>query len=379
MKEGFVAKQQLDLLPERIRKAQETKATNDLYFWISDLRKAKNWKPMRIMVVGTGGSYPAALLARFALADQYGTPYVYAETPQNAIKTMREFHNVNLGEMMPDFDLVVGISYSGKTPDIKEVADFAERRGFPFVLLTGAKKSDIEDLYHESDSLKIISYFNEEDTTGMEESFISLFPVLAPGIVTWDNPTNHCISGIQEMLEDGRKEASKLKIASIARSLKKCPIIHIFYEWDMLPAAKDLESKFTESGIANVILHEKKDFSHGRCTIMCRQNFSVIINLNRYNIGIPLDGRRKISKYHKNEYNEKLAEFLKEICEEKGAHYLEFGNGMWETYDCNINMMAIFPYIITAIGEKMNIDIGKPIKPYPKKANYLYTYRGEFF
>lgn len=62
--------------------------------------------------------------------------------------------------------------------------------------------------------------------------------------------------------------------------------IHVFYEWDTLPTATDIESKFTESGIANVVLHEKKNFSHGRYTSLYNQSFAVVINLTRHGIAL---------------------------------------------------------------------------------------------
>ena len=42
------------------------------------------------------------------------------------------------------------------------------------------------------------------------------------------------------------------------------PVMDIFSGIDTAAAAIDLESKIVESGIGRVIVHEKKDFSHGR-------------------------------------------------------------------------------------------------------------------
>lgn len=44
----------------------------------------------------------------------------------------------------------------------------------------------------------------------------------------------------------------------------------------------------------------------------------------------------------------------------------------------NIEAMAKLPYLITAIGEEIGIDISKPLKPFPEAAIKLYDYEGDF-
>jgi len=148
--------------------------------------------------------------------------------------------------------------------------------------------------------------------------------------------------------------------------IKKYPIIHVFYEWDTLPMAADIESKFIESGISNVILNEKKNFSHGRYTSLYNQNFALVINLERY------------ESCHVSEYDQKLSEFLKERCKEKAAQYIKIGKSCLETSEWNIYAMAMLPYLITSIGEELGIDISKPLKPFPSEAKPLFDYKGEF-
>jgi len=49
------------------------------------------------------------------------------------------------------------------------------------------------------------------------------------------------------MLSAAESIVSNLNICDIAKAIKKYPIIHVFYEWDTLPMAADIESKFIES------------------------------------------------------------------------------------------------------------------------------------
>lgn len=378
MKEEFVSRQQVNLLPERIRKAEKTDATKELNLYMWDLFEKKKYVPMNIMVVGAGGSYPAAIFAKHALHDEMRTPNVEAVTPQTAVRILTQFDRVNNGEWNPKYDLVIGISYSGKTPDIKCVSELCAQKGFPFILVTGAEKSTLSDIYRESDSMKIISYYNAEDTTGKERGMISMVSTLAPIIIFDDNWTCKLISKNQEALVNGEKFVSDLNISEIAKTIKQYPVIHVFYEWDTLPTAADIESKFTESGIANVVLHEKKNFSHGRYTSLYNQNFAVVINLTRHGMAIPLDGSGNINKFYKYKYDENLAIFLNKICEEKSTHYIEIGTVAMMPSQWNIEAMSKLPYLITAIGEELGIDISKPLKPFPEEAIQLYDYKGKF-
>lgn len=378
MKEEFVSRQQVNLLPERIRKAEETDATKELNLYMWDLFEKKKYVPMNIMVVGAGGSYPAAIFAKHALHDEMRTPNVEAVTPQTAVRILTQFDRVNNGEWNPKYDLVIGISYSGKTPDIKCVSELCAQKGFPFILVTGTEKSTLSDIYRESDSMKIISYYNAEDTTGKERGMISMVSTLAPIIIFDDNWTCKLISENQEALVNGEKFVSDLNISEIAKTIKQYPVIHVFYEWDTLPTAADIESKFTESGIANVVLHEKKNFSHGRYTSLYNQNFAVVINLTRHGMAIPLDGSGNINKFYKYKYDENLAIFLNKICEEKSTHYIEIGTVAMMPSQWNIEAMSKLPYLITAIGEELGIDISKPLKPFPEEAIQLYDYKGKF-
>lgn len=378
MKEEFVSRQQVNLLPERIRKAEKTDATKELNLYMWDLFEKKKYVPMNIMVVGAGGSYPAAIFAKHALHDEMRTPNVEAVTPQTAVRILTQFDRVNNGEWNPKYDLVIGISYSGKTPDIKCVSELCAQKGFPFILVTGAEKSTLSDIYRESDSMKIISYYNAEDTTGKERGMISMVSTLAPIIIFDDNWTCKLISKNQEALVNGEKFVSDLNISEIAKTIKQYPVIHVFYEWDTLPTAADIESKFTESGIANVVLHEKKNFSHGRYTSLYNQNFAIVINLTRHSMAIPLDGSGNINKFYKYKYDENLAIFLNKICEEKSTHYIEIGTVAMMPSQWNIEAMSKLPYLITAIGEELGIDISKPLKPFPEEAIQLYDYKGKF-
>lgn len=382
MKENFVSRQQVSLLPERIRKAEETDATKELYSYLNEAWKEKDFRPINVLIVGAGGSYPAALAAAHSIRDKMDTPNVEVTTPQTALRILKQLDSIINCDWHPSYDLVIGISYSGKTPDIKAVYEACKKRNYLFVLLTGADKSELQEIYHEDTLIKIVSYFNAEDKTGKEKGMISMAATLIPSVLFDDYiistpPTRHWFEIYQEHLKDGEKFVSELNISGIAESIKKHPVVHVFYEWELFPTAADIESKFIESGIANVVLHEKKNFSHGRNTILSTQDFGLVINLTKYTMVISL-ATSEVKKHYKNDYDKNLSHFLSGLCENKSAHYLEIGNGKFEPAQWNLEEMSKLPYLITAIGEEMNIDISKPLTPFPKEAIELYDYKGEF-
>lgn len=376
MRKEFVSRQQVDLMPERLRKAEETEATKELKMYMWDLYEMNDFKPMNIMIVGAGGSYPSAIFGKHAVQDELRTPYVEAVTPQTAVRILTQFDHINSGEYNPIYNLVIGISYSGRTPDIKYVAELCEKKNFPFVLLTGAEKQSISDIYANHEDIKIVSYFNKQDTKGKERGMISMTSTLAPAIIFDDNYTCKLIRENQEALEEGKKFVADLNISDIAKAIKENPIVHVFYEWDALPTAADIESKFTGSGIANVILHEKKNFSHGYYTSIYNQGFGLVINLTRH--GMAISGSGDIHKIYNYDYDKKLSTVLNEICKKKSAHYIEIGTVAFMASQWNIEAMAKLPYLITAIGEELGIDISKPLSCFTKEVIELYNYKGEF-
>lgn len=383
MNKNFVSRKQLSKLPSRIHKAEETEASHELYRYLWDLFEKKNFKPLKIMIVGAGGSYPAALNAAHSIRDEMRTPNVEVATPQTALRIIKQFDNIIGCEYCPKYDVVIGISYSGKTHDIDMVSYICQIKKMPFVLLTGADKKDLENIYNESNTLKIISYFNSEDTSGKEKGVISMASTLIPVVIFDDyvistDKTRRNFDIYKDDLRDGRQFVSKLNIPEIAASIKAHPVVHVFYEWSTLPTAMDIESKFVESGIANVVLHEKKNFSHGRTTLLYTQSFGLVIDLIKYNAAFSLTDKPQVFMLYQTDYDEYLANFLKKVCEDKKSHYLVLGNSLIMPAQWNIKEMSKLPYFITSIGEEIGVDISKPLTPYPKEATALYNYKDEF-
>ena len=385
MKDYFTSRVHLSLLKDRIHKAEETEASKELYRFLWNLFRKNDYNPLRVMVVGAGGSYPAALSAAHSIRYELRTPYVEAVYPQTALRILGQFDRIVNCNYHPKYDVIIAISYSGKTPDIKAVYESCRKHDLiPFVLLTGEDKEKLKDIYLQNIFLKIISYYNPEDTSGKENSMISMFSTLAPVVLFDDyvissDPKERKFKIYKELLDNGEEFVSKLPIGEIAKSLKKHPVIHVLYEWKTYPTAKDIESKFMESGIASVVLHEKKNFSHGCYTMLYKQDFGLIINLVDYAVGINVfGGNDEVVQFFNTDYDRILAEFLMERCVINSSNYIEMGNGMFDPAEWNVEELSKLPYLITVIGEALEIDIAKPFDEFPKETKALYKYEGEF-
>ena len=117
-------------------------------------------------------------------------------------------------------------------------------------------------------------------------------------------------------------------------------------------ASTDLESKITESGIFNCILHEKKNFSHGR-----------FINYEHLS--------KKKNIYFKQKttspYEEGLLNYLKD-----GDNLIIESN--YDGILCEYDLLIATQYLIYYIAKLLDIDISKPA--YSEEAMKIYFYKG---
>lgn len=384
MRQDFVGRQQLSLLPERIRMAQRADATEEAYRVLGDLLVAKGFAEMRIMVVGAGGSYPAAVAVSHLLRHGLSVPpRTEAATPQTALQILSQDDEVAGCGCGPQYDIVIGVSYSGRTPDIKAVYEGCRRRGIPFMLVTGADREALREEYPDGDSLAIVSYHNAEDETGRERGMISMFSTLMPAIVFDDNIHSNWqwrFDTYGKLQEEGERFVSGLDVPGIAKAIARCPVVHVIYEWRTYGVAADIASKLMESGIANVILHEKKNFSHGLYTLLYRQDFAMVINVSRLVIAEHTPSWDEVRFAHGNDYDGELDRFLRDLCKEKSAVYIEMGNGLVRTGRLLLAEMFKLPYMVVAIGEELGVDISKPFAPdpFPEAPKGLYGFVGGF-
>jgi hypothetical protein len=117
-------------------------------------------------------------------------------------------------------------------------------------------------------------------------------------------------------------------------------------------ASYDLESKIIESGLFNAMLHDKKNFSHGR-----------FINYEHISENINIYFRQKeISRYEEN-----LLGYIK-----NGKNIIIKSN--YDGILCEYDLLIASQYFMYYISNFLNIDISKPT--YNEEAMKIYFYKG---
>lgn len=295
--------------------------------------------------IGTGGSFAAANFASKVINHLYGVN-TYADLPRN----IKYKNNSKI-------DKCFMFSYSGTTNDLlvgaKSIDDSKK------VIITKgelAKVSEKTNIHQNN----IITY-RTSTNKGKERGFISFEGVMAPASLflnLYFQKLN--LNNIDEFIKtsvsywkkyfDNLFKENKRDLKSIFR---RGNIINIFHGDFTSSAAIDLESTFIESGVFNVLLHEKKNFSHGRFI-----NYEHLSN--------------KINIYLKTK-NESLYEenLLKYLSQGKNIIIESRYDGLLAEYD----LLIAIQYFIYHISKLLDIDISKP--SYSEEAMKIYFYKGD--
>jgi sugar/nucleoside kinase (ribokinase family) len=231
-------------------------------------------------IVGTGGSFAVAEFWSMVLGE-HGSLFTRPVKPMEYLRSGKRS------------DVVVVISYSGRTPDCERVVHRAHALGVGrVVLVTGVPEPSIgKVLKPESD--RIISYgrLRGHGGFGRERGFVSISGTVSPcalitGAVKGQLPLaslSDRLGSLERARCHGDSNADDDSLIASARRFAKAikastpeggvtesgaaqtqRIIAVFGGGWAWPAVIDCESKFTEAKLAVAQLHEVKDFSHGR-------------------------------------------------------------------------------------------------------------------
>ena len=297
------------------------------------------------LFVGTGGSLSGSQFASIVINELYGSN-TYSILPRDII-----YRNNKM------IDKIIMFSYSGTTNDlIQATKQFSNDKKY---IIT---KGEIQNIVIKTGISKnnIISYRTAANK-GKERGFLSFEGAVSPAILFlkyYLENNNELNINIEDFLiktiDYWNNYFNELfKDKKIKEIIKKGNNINIFSGDYTKSATTDLESKLIESGILNCIVHEKKNFSHGRFI-----NYENLNNKN--NIYFK---QNQIEKYE-----EKLLEYLKNdnniIIESKY-------NGILSEFD----LLIASQYLTYHIGKLLKIDISKP--NYSEDAMKIYFYKGE--
>ena len=294
------------------------------------------------LFIGTGGSFAGAYFAARVINLLYGCN-TYPMYPRDVLYR----NNKNI-------DKVILFSYSGTTSDIiNSVKEFDNKNIY---IVT---KGEIQEIVLKTGILKknILSY-RTSSNKGKERGFLSFEGAVAPAAIFLKYYLDKIDSSIdfsdfiKKSINYWSNQVEKLINKDVINKMKTYKLINLFCGDYTNSACYDLESKMIESGIFNCIIHEKKNFSHGR--------FINYENLNnRYSIYFK---QKTTTKYEK--------ELLK---------YLGDNNILIESkYDgllAEFDLLIASQYIVYYIGKVMDIDVSKP--KYSEEAMKIYFYKGE--
>ncbi len=299
-------------------------------------------KNSSFLFIGTGGSFAGANFASKVINHLYGCN-TYALYPRDVL--YRNNDSIN--------DVFL-FSYSGTTNDLlKSVINFDNDRVY---LITKGNYNSISKKIDISKK-NIISY-RTSNNKGKERGFLSFEGAVAPSAIFLKYYLNKTYSDI--MIDDfikssinyWEKEIGLLINKKMVDGFKKHNIINIFRGDFGDTASFDLESKIIESGIFNCIVHEKKNFSHGRFI-----NFE---NLNNY-----------CSIFFKQKetttYEKELLNYLGNNNVLIESKY----NGLLAEFD----LLIASQFIIYYIGKCLDIDVSKP--SFSEDAMKIYFYKGD--
>ena len=295
------------------------------------------------LFIGTGGSFAGASFASTVINELYGAS-TYSLYPRDAFYR----NNTNI-------DKAFLFSYSGTTNDIiQSVKDFDKNNVYVIT------KGQIQNIVTKAGILKnnIITY-RTSTNKGKERGFLSFEGALAPAALfmkLYLQKINSDID-IDNFIKDSmsywsNKVQKEIDKNFIENAINHNKIINVFRGDYSNCASYDLESKLIESGIFNSIIHEKKNFSHGR-----------FINFENMN--------NKCVIYFKQKTTSKYEEELLDYLGNKIAIFESKYDGLLAEFD----LLIASQFIIYQIGKLLDIDVSKP--NYTDNAMKIYFYKGQ--
>ena len=294
------------------------------------------------LFVGTGGSYAGSYFASKITNLLYGCN-TYSMYPRDVL-----YRNNN------NIDKVVLFSYSGTTNDIiTSVKDFDKRKIY---IVT---KGELQNIVLKTGILKknILSY-RTSSNKGKERGFLSFEGAVAPAAIF----LKHYIEKkqyniniddfIKKSINYWTEKINNVINKDAVKKMSEHKVLNLFRGDYTDTACYDLESKIIESGIFNCIVHEKKNFSHGR-----------FINYENLDNNCSIYFKQKST----TKYEQELLKYLGDDNILIESNY----DGILAEFD----LLIASQFIIYYIGKVLNIDVSKP--KYSESAMKIYFYKSD--
>ena len=294
-----------------------------------------------ILFIATGGSYAGAYFSA-KIINKFNGSNTYSLYPRDVLYR----NNANINK-------VILFSYSGTTNDILiSTKDFLKENIY---IITKGKSKTIA-LKTNILSKNILSY-QTSNNKGKERGFLSFEGAVVPATIflKYYYQTIKEEFDIKSFIKNSftywHTKINELIDKNVVEEITKKRVINLFRGDVSDTACYDLESKIIESGVATCLIHEKKNFSHGR-----------FINYENLNNNFSIYFKQKST----SEYEKELLKYLKNKTLIVESNY----DGILAEYD----LLIASQFIIYYIGKNMDIDVSKP--NYSEEAMNLYFYKG---
>lgn len=291
--------------------------------------------------VGTGGSFAGAKFSSKLINHLYG------------INTMALYPRDLYYRNNNSVDSVFLFTYSGTTNDLLVSTSLIDNDN-KYIITKGELQKVVTKIGISKNN--VISY-RTGTNKGKERGFLSFEGALAPASLFlklyFERKSKN---NIEEFIRDSInywKNYFDKYFKENKKMLKEGNSFNIFTGDFTESAGSDLESKIIESGIYDCLIHEKKNFSHGR-----------FINYEHLSHNKNIYFKQKTTSL----YEKKLLEYL-----EKDQNLI-----IESRYDgilCEYDLLISSQYLIYYISNFLNIDISKPT--YNEAAMKIYFYKGE--
>ena len=299
-------------------------------------------KNSNCLFIGTGGSYAGAYFSAKIINLLYGCN-TYSMYPRDVLYR----NNSNI-------DKVILFSYSGTTNDIITSVKDLNKKNIYIVT-----KGELQNIVLKTGILKkhILSY-RTSSNKGKERGFLSFEGAVAPAAIFlryYLEKTNYNVDikkFIKESINNWNFKMANIINKNMITKIREHKVLNLFRGDYTDTACYDLESKIIESGIFNCIIHEKKNFSHGR-----------FINYENLNNTFSLYFKQNST----TKYEQELLKYLGDNSIIIESNY----DGILAEFD----LLIASQFIIYYIGKAMNIDVSKP--KYSENAMKIYFYKGD--
>ena len=295
--------------------------------------------------LGTGGSFAAAKFSSKVINYLYGANTI-ALYPRDVYYRNNE-----------KIDLVFLFTYSGTTNDLLVATNLIDNKNKYIIT-----KGELQKIVTKTGISKnnIISY-RTGTNKGKERGFLSFEGALAPASLFLKLYfENQSINNVNDFIKNSIKywkEYFDIYFKGNKQMLKDFLTeggqINIFTGDFTESAGSDLESKIVESGIYNCLVHEKKNFSHGR-----------FINYEHLSQNKNIYLKQKSTSPYENKLLDYLSKDKNLIIESRYDGIL-----------CEYDLLVASQFLIYYISNFLNIDISKPT--YSEDAMKIYFYKGE--